>query len=61
MSQKMSGEFITVLSVVEDKKSFFKVKLDIKEASSDLDMEQLLLTQDAAYELAMTPYPNLDN
>ena len=61
MSQKMSGEFITVLSVVEDKKSFFKVKLDIKEASSDLDMEQLLLTQDAAYELAMTPYPNLDS
>ncbi len=57
---KLSGEFVTALSVVEDKKSFFKVHLTIKELSSDLDPSELLAKQDAAYQLAMTPYPNLD-
>lgn len=58
---KLSGEFVTALSVVEDKKSFFKVHLTIKELSADLDPSELLAKQDAAYELAMTPYPNLDD
>ena len=60
-AQKLSGEFVTVLSVVEDKKSFFKVHLNIKEISTDLNIEELLAKQDQAYELAMQPYPSLEN
>ena len=60
-AQKLSGEFITTLSVTEDKKSFFKVHLTMKEITNDMDMELLLNRQDAAYQLAMTPYPVLDN
>lgn len=59
-ANKLTGEFVTALSVVEDKKSFFKVHLNIKELSSDLNMEELLAKQDQAYELAMQPYPNLE-
>lgn len=57
---KLSGEFVTQLSCVEDKKSFFKVHLTLKEVTNDMDMEQLLAKQDQAYELAMQPYPRLD-
>ena len=59
-AQKLSGEFITTLSVVEDKKAFFKVSLTLKEHSADLDMMLLLQKQEDAYQLAMTPYPVLD-
>lgn len=58
---KLSGEFVTQLSVVEDKKSFFKVHLTLKEITADMDMPQLLAKQDQAYELAMQPYPTIDD
>ena len=57
---KLSGEFVTQLSCVEDKKSFFKVHLTLKEITPDMDMTQLLAKQDQAYELAMQPYPTID-
>lgn len=60
-ANKLSGEFVTALSCVEDKKSFFKVHLNIKEISTDLNMEDLLAKQDQAYELAMQPYPNMED
>ena len=60
-SGKLSGEFVTKLDCVEDKKSFFKVHLTIMEHSSDLDMALLLNKQDKAMELAMTPYPTLED
>lgn len=59
-SGKLSGEFVTTLSCTEDKKSFFKVHLNIKELSSDLDPNLLLNKHDEAYQLAMTPYPTID-
>jgi hypothetical protein len=59
-AQKLSGEFITTLSVSEDKKSFFKVHLTIKEITNDMDLNLLLDRQDAAMQLALQPYPNLD-
>jgi hypothetical protein len=57
---RLSGEFIGILSVTEDKKSFFKIHLDIKEHTPDLDRQLLLSKQDEAYQLAMQPYPQLD-
>ena len=57
---KLSGEFITTLSVVEDKKSFFKVHLNIKEHTPDMDLNLLMAKQDEAYELATAPYPTID-
>lgn len=57
---KLMGEFITQLSVVEDKKTFFKVHLNIKELSTDMNPELLLVKQDEAYQLALEPYPVLD-
>ena len=57
---KLSGEFVTTLGVVEDKKSFFKVQLTLKELTSEMDMQALMAKQDQAYELAMQPYPTLD-
>ena len=51
---------MTTLSVVEDKKSFFKVHLNIKEVSTGLDPNILLAKMDEAYQLAVTPYPSLD-
>lgn len=60
-SGKLSGEFVTKLDCVEDKKSFFKVHLTIMEHTSDLDMGMLLNKQDKAFELAMTPYPTLED
>lgn len=59
-AQKLMGEFVTKLSVVEDKKTFFKVHLTPVEVSADLDMAALLKAQDAAYNLAMTPYPTIE-
>jgi len=59
-SGKLTGEFIIELSVVEDKKSFFKVHLNIKEHTPDLDPLLLLSKQDEAYQLAMQPYPQLE-
>ena len=56
---KLSGEFVTQLSVVEDKKSFFKVHLTLKELS-EVDPEVLMVAQDRAYELAVTPYPTIE-
>lgn len=60
-ANKLMGEFVTKLSVVEDKKSFFKVHLTPVEVTAEMDMPALLKAQDAAYNLAMTPYPQLDN
>lgn len=60
-AQKLMGEFVTKLSVVEDRKTFFKVHLTPVEVSADINMQDLLKAQDAAYHLAMTPYPQLDN
>ena len=60
-SQKLSGEFVTTLSVSEDKKSFFKVHLNIKEHTPDLDPMLLMKKQDDAYQLALTPYPTIDD
>lgn len=59
-AQKLMGEFVTKLSVVEDKKTFFKVHLTPIEVSADLNMTDLLKAQDAAYQLVMTPYPVLE-
>jgi hypothetical protein len=59
-SGHMSGEFIGILSVTEDKKSFFKVHLEIKEHTADLDRLTLLKKQEDAMELALQPYPQLD-
>lgn len=60
-ANKLMGEFVTKLSCVEDKKSFFKVHLTPVEVTADIDMAALLKAQNAAYDLAMTPYPTLDN
>ena len=57
---KLSGEFVTKLSVVEDKKSFFKVHLTLVEATNDMDMALLMQKQTEAFNLAMQPYPVLD-
>lgn len=59
-SGRLSGEFIGQLSVTEDKRSFFKVHLDMKEHTADLDRALLMFKQDEAYQLAMQPYPQLD-
>jgi hypothetical protein len=59
-SGKLSGEFITTLSVAEDKKSFFKVSLNIREHSPDIDLALLLARQDEAFEIATQPYPSFD-
>lgn len=58
---KLTGEFVTTLSVTEDKKSFFKVHLTMKEHTADLDTLLLLNKQEEAYQLAMTPYPVFDS
>jgi len=58
-SGKLLGEFVTQLSVTEDKKSFFKVHLNIKEHTPDLDLSLLMSKQDQAYELATAPYPDI--
>lgn len=60
-SNKMTGEFVTHLSVTEDKKSFFKVHLNIKELSADIELETLMKRQDEAHELALQPYPDIDS
>lgn len=59
-ANKLMGEFVTHLSVTDDKKSFFKVHLNIKELSSDLDTTVLLQRQEEAYELALQPYPDIE-
>ena len=60
-SGALSGEFVTTLSCTEDKKSFFKVHLAIKERSADLDPMVLMNKTDEAMQVALTPYPNLDD
>jgi hypothetical protein len=55
----LTGEFVTHLSVTEDNKSFFKVHLNIKELSADLELETLLRRQDEARDLALQPYPDI--
>ena len=57
---KLTGEFITVIRVEEDKKSFFKVHFDLKEHTANMDMNELLNAQEKAYQLAMQPYPDLE-
>jgi len=57
---KMMGEFVTQLSCVEDNKSFFKVHLTIKELTPDIDPQLLLERQDEAFQLATTPYPDIE-
>jgi len=54
---KLTGEFVAALSVVEDKKFFFKVHLTMKEVTNDMDMALLMARQDEAYQLAVQPYP----
>lgn len=58
-ANKLMGEFVTKLSVTEDKKTFFKVHLTPVEVTAEMDMAELLKVQDAAYQLAMTPYPTI--
>ena len=60
-ANKLFGEFVTKLSVTEDNKTFFKVHLTPVEVTSEMDMAELLKVQNAAYQLAMTPYPTIDN
>ena len=57
---KLTGEFVTTLSVSEDKKSFFKVHLTMKEVTADMDMALLMARQDEAYQLAVQPYPTFE-
>jgi hypothetical protein len=57
---KLLGEFVATLSVTEDKKTFFKVHLTMKEHTADMDIGLLLNKQEEAFQLAMAPYPNLD-
>ena len=57
---KLFGEFVTTLSVAEDKKSFFRIFLTIKELSTDVDPGTLLAKQDEAFKLAIEPYPVFD-
>lgn len=59
-SHKLSGEFIAQLSVTEDKRTFFKVHLNIREHTADIDMDVLLNRQDEAFKLATQPYPHFD-
>lgn len=59
-ANKLLGEFVTKLSVTEDKKTFFKVHLTPVEVTAELDMAELLKVQDNAYQLALTPYPTID-
>lgn len=59
-ANKLMGEFVTKLSVVEDKKSFFKVHLTPIEITNDMDLGTLLKRQDEAYQLAITPYPVIE-
>jgi len=59
-ANKLMGEFVTKLSVVEDKKTFFKVHLTPVEVTPEMDMAALLKAQNAAYDLAMTPYPTIE-
>lgn len=59
-ANKLMGEFVTKLSVTEDKKTFFKVHLTPTEVTPEMDMAALLKCQDAAYQLAMTPYPVIE-
>jgi hypothetical protein len=59
-SGRLSGEFVGIMSVSEDKKTFFKVHLDIKEHSPDIDRVLLLQKQEEAYQLALSPYPQLE-
>lgn len=59
-ANKLMGEFVTKLSVTEDKKTFFKVHLQPVEVTPEMDMAALLKCQDAAYQLAMTPYPVIE-
>ena len=60
-ANKLFGEFVTKLSVTEDNKTFFKVHLTPVEVTAEMDMSELLKVQDAAYQLAMTPYPSLES
>lgn len=59
-AQKLPGEFVAELSVAEDKRSFFKVSLTMKEHTADLDPNLLLERQTEAEQLALQPYPNLE-
>ena len=58
---KLFGECVATLSVTEDKKSFFKVHLNIKEVTNNMDLALLMKKQAEATELALTPYPSLDD
>lgn len=60
-ANKLMGEFVTKLSVVEDRKTFFKVHLTPVEVTAEMDMAELLKAQDRAYQLAMTPYPAISH
>lgn len=57
---KLTGEFITEIKVVEDKKSFFKVHFELKELAKAPPIQVLLGLQNKAYQLAMQPYPSLE-
>jgi hypothetical protein len=58
---KLTGEFVTELEVTEDKKSFFKVLMTLKNVTADINKLELLNAQERAYQLAMQPYPQLED
>ncbi len=55
------GEYITALSVAEDKKTFFKVHFNIREHTKSMPMELLIRRQEEAVELAMQPHPSFED
>lgn len=57
----LAGEYIVAMSVVEDKKTFFKVHFNIQAHTKDIDKAALLERQIAAMDLAMQSYPDFDD
>lgn len=57
---KLYGQFVVQLSVADDKRSIFKVHLDVKELDEAVDLEALLGKMEAAHEEGLKPYPVMD-
>lgn len=57
---KLYGQFIVQLSCVEDKKTFFKVHLDVESLDEDVELGALLEKMEAAHELGLKPYPKIE-
>ena len=54
---KLYGEFVVTMQVGEDRKSFFKVTLDVKQYLEDQNLSEIIARQNQALELALEPYP----